>query len=70
MTSEDEETGSQRALRRDWPSDDGMYPNTPTPVEVKIPRPLEDRISSHVDLHGQRNMNLADRIQLWSHHGN
>ncbi|KAJ5774239.1 hypothetical protein N7457_009135 [Penicillium paradoxum] len=70
LTSDNEDTCSQRALKRDWPSDDEIYPDTPTPIEVRVPRSSEGRLSPRFDFRGQMNMNLAERMQLWSPHEN
>lgn len=69
-TSDDEDTCSQRALQRDWPSDDGTHPDTPTPMEMRIPRLFEDGPTLQVDFGGQMNMDLAERVRLWYHHEN
>ena len=33
LTSDNEDSSSHRALHRDWPSDEDVYPNTPTKVQ-------------------------------------
>ncbi|KAJ5834524.1 hypothetical protein N7447_000550 [Penicillium robsamsonii] len=69
LTSDNEESSSQRALQRDWPSDDDpyMYPDTPTKI-----RPLksERKTTNHFLLNGQTDMDFFEKFRHWSQRGN
>ncbi|CAI7587190.1 unnamed protein product [Penicillium glandicola] len=68
LTSDNEDTSSQRALQRDWPSDDDtyMYPDTPTKIRGKIPLQSEKKTTYQILLDGQTDMDVFEKVRNWS----
>jgi hypothetical protein len=69
ISSDDYETSSQRALQHEWPSDDDLCPNTPTPIGLKIPLPVEGN-ASYDGIDDRMNMDFSERVRLWTWHEN
>lgn len=66
LTSDTEDTSSQRALQRDWPSDDEyIYPETPTKIRGTI-LPQSVRNTHHLELDGQTDMDFFEKFRNWS----
>ncbi|KAJ5514628.1 hypothetical protein N7463_004180 [Penicillium fimorum] len=69
LTSDNEDTSSQRALQQDWPPDDNpyMYPDTPTKIR---PPQSERKTTNHFVLNGQTDMDFFEKFRHWSQRGN
>ncbi|KUM57596.1 hypothetical protein ACN42_g9591 [Penicillium freii] len=71
LSSDNEDTSSQRALRRDWPSDDEyMYPDTPTNTRGRIPLQSGQRTINNLVLNGHADMDFFEKVRNWVHHEN
>lgn len=68
LTSDNEDTSSQRALQRDWPSDDDtyMYPDTPTKIRGKISLHSDNKATYRPVLNGQMDMDFFEKFRLWT----
>jgi hypothetical protein len=62
LTSDNEDSSSQRALQRDWPSDEDNYPDTPTKVHWNT----KNKDTYHRVLNGQVDMDFFEKIRNWS----
>ncbi|KAJ5944648.1 hypothetical protein N7516_004816 [Penicillium verrucosum] len=71
LSSDNEDTSSQRALQRDWPSDDEyMYPDTPTKTRGRIPLQSGRRTTDNFVLNGSTDMDFFEKVRKWVHHEN
>ncbi|KAK4863462.1 hypothetical protein LT330_002240 [Penicillium expansum] len=72
LTSDNEDTSSQRALQRDWPSDDDeyMYPDTPTKIGRRIPLQSGNRTNHKLLLNGHLDMDVFEKVRNWACHEN
>lgn len=71
FSSDNEDTSSQRALQRDWPSDDEyMYPDTPTKTRGRIPLQSGQRTTNSLVLNGHTDMDFFEKVRNWAHHEN
>jgi hypothetical protein len=63
LTSDNEDSSSQRALQRDWPSDEDNYPpDTPTKVQWNT----KNKDTYRRVLNGQVDMDFFEKIRNWS----
>ncbi|KAJ5879300.1 hypothetical protein N7455_002765 [Penicillium solitum] len=71
LNSDNEDTSSQRALQRDWPSDNEyMYPDTPTKTRGRIPLQSQQRTTNNLVLNGHTDMDFFEKVRNWAHHEN
>lgn len=71
LTSDNEDTSSQRALQRDWPSDDEyMYPDTPTKIRTRIQLKPGQRTPNNRLLNGHTDMDFFEKVRNWVYHEN
>ncbi|CAG8898141.1 unnamed protein product [Penicillium egyptiacum] len=62
LTSDNEESSSQRALQREWPSDEEAYPDTPTKVRWNT----EKKATHRLVLNGHMDMDFFEKFRNWS----
>ncbi|OQE08362.1 hypothetical protein PENVUL_c010G05739 [Penicillium vulpinum] len=64
LISENDETSSQRALQRDWPSDDDtyMYHETPTKIRGNLPQ-SDNKVTNHLLLNGHTDMDFFGKVR-------
>jgi hypothetical protein len=62
LTSNDEDSSSQRALQRDWPSDEDICPDTPTKVQWNT----KNKATYRRVLNGQVDMDFFEKFRNWS----
>ncbi|KAJ5615665.1 hypothetical protein N7537_000779 [Penicillium hordei] len=71
LTSDNEDTSSQRALQLGWPSDDEyMYPDTPTKIRGRIPLQSGQSTINNLVLDGHTDMDFFEKVRTWAHHEN
>ncbi|KGO76512.1 hypothetical protein PITC_087910 [Penicillium italicum] len=67
LTLDNEDTSSQLALQRDWPSDNDeyMYPDTPTKIGGRIPLQSAERTTHKLMRNGHLDMDFFEKVRNW-----